>query len=436
MSKNKSNELFGEIQKLLSTYAQKANEWARFSQRDTPLNAEKFLQVLVLGWLKDKNASLNQLALSAKDLGLSLSASAIHERMGKEAVMLLASVLRLALEDLRKPCPLPVKALERFSGIYVTDSTQIALSPKLACIFQGNQGNSMLKLQVAWDYLHGNLAALELEAGKSPDQNARLHLSHAYAGSLQLFDLGYFKQEYLAEIDEKGAYFVSRYQAQTALYELESQKRFDLQAWLKSLGEDEAEIELLLGQRVQLKVRLLARRLSPEARQARQRKAKKKARKQKKGCSETYLFLLGWDILLSNLATSDWTLRQIFELYPIRFQIEWLFRIWKDQLGLDDLGDWSIERLLSQLYAHLLGAILVFLLTASRRWEDFEYSLFKSVQVIQKAVKPLMTCLRRSGWGFAAWLKRLEDDFRQFARKNKRRKSPSTLQTIDNWGLS
>lgn len=34
---------------------------------------------------------------------------------------------------------------------------------------------------------------------------------------------------------------------------------------------------------------------------------------------QTTCFLLGWDILLTNLQQTDWTLAQIFDLYPIRF---------------------------------------------------------------------------------------------------------------------
>ena len=41
---------------------------------------------------------------------------------------------------------------------------------------------------------------------------------------------------------------------------------------------------------------------------ARRRKAKQKAREQGKTCRADYLFLLGWDILLTNLHQTDWTL--------------------------------------------------------------------------------------------------------------------------------
>jgi len=436
MSRKKSSQHKQEIQNMLVVYAQQANQWARFSKRDTAMNAQAFVQALVLGWLKKKDASLNEIAHMARELGVAVSGSALHERMGKEAVMLLAGVLKLALEELRKPYPLPLVLLQRFRGVYITDSSQIALPQHMASIFRGNQTNSMLKLQVTWDYLHGDLAAVELEEGRKPDQKCQLHVRHAQAGTLQLFDLGYFKQEYLRDMDKQGAYFVSRYQSQTALYQPETGTSLALVPWLKTVTVNEAEKAVLLGGRVKWPVRLLVRRLSQQAAEARRRKAKKKARTQGKTCSAAYLFLLGWDLLVTNLEADTWALAQVFDLYPIRFQIEWLFRVWKDQLGVAMLGKWRIERILCQLYAHLLAAILTHRLTASWRWGAFEYSFAKCVQVIQVAVPGLMRCFARNGWGFAAWLKRLEDDFRAFGRKTKRRKSPSTAQIIYNWGLS
>jgi hypothetical protein len=39
---------------------QQANEICRFSQRNRQLNAERFVQVLILGWLQQADASLNE----------------------------------------------------------------------------------------------------------------------------------------------------------------------------------------------------------------------------------------------------------------------------------------------------------------------------------------------------------------------------------------
>jgi hypothetical protein len=400
---------------------------------DSPVTAELFTEIVVLGWLKTKDASLNQLAHTAQELGISITSSALHERIGDAGLMLLAGVLKLALQRFHQPCPISANQLNKFKGIYITDSTQIALPAQLKDIFQGSKENAMLKLQVMWDYLHGNVAVMELEAGRKPDQNCRLPVTHAQAGSLQLFDLGYFKQENLRDIGQQKAYFVSRCQSQTALYDPDDDHRIDPVKWLKDRKCTSVERQVLLGGRVKFPVRLVARQVSQTRADARRRQAKKKAKNQGKTCSADYLYLLGWDILVTNLSSDDWTSVQVFDLYGIRFQIEWMFRIWKTNLGINLIGPWRIERVLCQLYARLIGIILIHLLVAPWRWQQVEYSFVKIVQLIQSGISGLIRCLARNGWGFTAWLNRLEGALRQFGRKTKRRKSPSTVQIINSW---
>ena len=426
-----------QLQIMLEELVQAANQICQFSQRETDLNAERFVQTLVLGWLRQADASLNELAQSAQDLGIKVTGSAIHERITTVAVELLGRVLVSALRQVAQYPRLPIEVLARFSAIHITDSTQVSLPQALVLEFQGTNKDTMLKLQVTIDYLTGQWVALEMVDGKFPDQNCDLPLRQALAGSLNLFDLGYFKQERLRDIDGQGAYFVSRYQSQTALYNSETGKRFELEDWLQSLDVNETECLVELGFRVHLPVRLVVRRLPQQIADARRRKAKKTAKEQGKTCSKRYLFLLAWDILITNLPEEDWSLSQVFDLYPIRTQIEWLFRIWKSQLKLDHFGNWRSERVLTQLYAHLIGALLCHRLSADWHWRNGrEYSLFKCVQIIQDRIRDLMKCIARDWWGVKAWQTKLEATFRQFGHKTKRKKTPSTCQILINWGLS
>jgi hypothetical protein len=431
MSQPKSNETLARIQAVLREDVKQANEWAQFTQRQRQITAEVFVQTLVLGWLQHKQASLNQLAASGQALGCRMSPSGLHQRMDQRAVMLLGAVLRLSLDRLQAQCRLPLAYLQQFRAIYITDSTQIALPPALAPLFAGNGLNSSLKLQLTWDYLHGHVAAVEIGDGRTPDQTCRLHVTHASAKTLQLFDLGYFKQEALQEIVQAQAFFVCRYQSQTALFDPQTGDRIELRDWLRQATGPVAECVLKLGQRVHLPVRLVARRVNLSQTQARRRLAKKKARKQGYTCRAAALELLGWDLLLTNLPPEHASLEQIFDLYAIRTQIEWVFRLWKDQLGLDKVGHTRIERVLCHVYAHLIGAILCHELTASWRWRDHEYSFAKCLQLIQDQIAAFMACLAHQGRGLRAWLKRLEGDFQRFGLKTKRRKSPSTAQILD-----
>lgn len=437
MSVSKCSSKEEQLQVVLEELVQAANEICQFSRRKRELTAERFVQTLVLGWLRQADASLNELAQSAQDLGCSVTGSAINERIGEAAVELLGRVLVSALRHRVQYSRLPIAAFEAFTAIHVTDSTQVGLPKALFAEFQGGNGDAKVKLQVTLDYLTGQWVALEMVDGKAADNKSDLPLKQAIAGSLNLFDLGYFKQERLRDIDAQGAYFVSRYQSQTALYDPETGERVNLVKRLQSLKVNETEYQVELGFRVHLPVRLVVRRLSQKAADARRRKAKKKYKAQGKPCSKAYLFLLGWDILISNLPAEEWSSAQIFDLYPIRTQIEWLFRVWKSQVKVDQFGNWRTERVLCQLYAHLIGILLCQRLSAGWLWRDGqEYSLFKCVQIIQDRIDDLMKCIVRGWWGVKTWRRKLEDAFQQFGRKSKRKKVPSTLQVLMDWSLS
>ncbi len=437
MSSQKCNSKAEPLQVMLGEMVQAANHICPFSQRETELNAERFVQTLVLGWLRQADASLNTLAQLAQELGISVTGSAIHERMGEAAVELLGRVLVGALRQGVASRRLPVAAFRVFSAIHVTDSTQVSLPNSLLAEFAGSATDARLKIQVTLDYLTGQWVGAEVVAGKVHDQNSALPRKHAIPGSLNLFDLGYFKQERLRDIAEQEAYFVCRCQSQTALYAPHSDDRIDLVSWLQVLTVNEADWRVDLGSRVRLPIRLVVRRLPQPVADARRRKAKKRYRKDGKTCSQAYLFLLGWDILVTNLAADAWSLTQIFDLYPIRTQIEWLFRVWKSQLCLDHFGNWRVERVLCQLYAHLIGALLCHRLSAGWHWrKGHEFSLSKCVQIIQSRIADLMTCIARNWHGVKTWQRKLEAAFRQFGRKTKRKKTPSTCQVFMNWSLS
>lgn len=426
-----------QLQIVLEEMVETANQICQFSQRETDLNAARFVQTLVLGWLRQGDASLNELAHSAQDLGISVTGSAIHERITTDAVELLGRVLVAVLGQVAGYPRLPVEALQHFTAVHVTDSTQVSLPQALRAEFQGTHDKAKLKLQVTIDYLTGQWVAWEMLEGKAPDQNCNLPLEQAIANSLNLFDLGYFKQERLRDIAQQDAYFVSRYQSQTALYTPETGQSFNLVNWLQSLEVNDAECDVELGYRVHLPVRLVVRRLSQSSADARRRKAKKRARQEGKTCSKSYLCVLAWDILITNLPQAQWSGSQIFDLYPIRTQIEWLFRIWKSQLKLDHFGNWRRQRVLTQLYAHLIGALLCQRLSAGWQWRNGqEYSLLKCVQIIQSRVADLMKCIARDWRGVSTWHRQLEDAFRRFGHKTKRKKTPSTCQLLINWSLS
>jgi len=427
-----------KLHELLTEIVTKANRVCRFSQRERECNAEIFVQTLVLGWLAKPNASIEQLTRVAGKLGCTITAQGLDERFNERAVMLLAYVLAESIQVLNRDERLPPAVLERFGALYITDSTQFRLPRTLYDEFRGNgKVEAMGKWQVVLEYLSGTLTTLQWEEGRTPDQKCTLPEQYSTAGSLQLFDLGYFKQERLAHIDRQGAYFVSRCQSQTALYELESGLAIDLAGFLGQTTEHEVDLPCVLGRKHLLTVRLVARRLTKKAADKRRRKARKKAREQKTSCSEAYLTLLGWQIMITNLPTTDYPPDLVFALYDLRWQIELLFKTWKSQLRIARIGNWRPQRVFGQLYATLIACVLCQWWTSLYRWwQGREHSVTRMIQVIQDAVPDILRCIARRWRGMSAIFKRIEDDFSRHTHKEKRKKLPSTLQSLMNWGLT
>lgn len=426
MLKQDHSEIAKKLQELLRDSAQEVNALSGFSQRQRKLNAETFVQLVVLGWLEKPEASLSDVVRSGRRMGLKLSAQGLQARLDERAVLLLAGVFKAGLTRLQQAAGLEHAVLERFSSVELLDSTCVRLPLWLSGEFYDQQrGYSSVKLQMVFDLLHGQLEALEMSSAKVPDQTCDLPERTAQANSLWLFDLGYVAQDRLDQIARRGAYFVCRLQSQLALY-TPSGTRFNLAACLKTCSNDRLERDVLVGTKVRLGARLVARRVSPHLAQQRRRAAHAKAKKDGYTCSDDYLALLGWECLLTNL--TDVALPLLFALYALRWQIELLFKAAKSQLRLAQLGGFKPARLFCQLYAHLIALVIALALTADLRFHQrFELSFPKAIRLLQEAVPDLLRCIAHRWRGWSAALTRLRRDFLREAPKSTRKKSPSSL---------
>ena len=93
MSRLKCTNKLANIQQIIEGLAKQANKRCQFSQRDTALNEVRFVQVLVLGWLGEAQASLNELAQLAGELGCHVTAAAIHDRCPSDGIKRMARTL-------------------------------------------------------------------------------------------------------------------------------------------------------------------------------------------------------------------------------------------------------------------------------------------------------------------------------------------------------
>ena len=417
---------------------QQVNPAARktgFVQRTSKLDGFGFLRALVLGFLEHPQASLPQLSQACLDLGVAISPQGVDERLNEAAVDFLRDCLTQALASLRAKQPRLVQVLEGFTEVYFQDSTIQSLPEGLQACFPGSGGNAStaaVKIQLLFAFLSGNLTHVELSSGRAPDTQYQGHLRHLRPGSLLIQDLGFFNLVSLQAVVAQAAFFLTRWRQDVGLF-LSAQAPQPLEplAFLERQTSEVAEYGVYVGQHSRLACRMLVVCL-PE-RVAAQRRRRVRADAQRRGTtpSPRSLGLCDWNVFLTNLPPDRLSLRQVLACYSLRWQVELIFKLWKSQAGLKHLAG---VRVLCELYAKMIGLVLTHFLVAPLRFllieQQVEISAPKARQILQDRAKDLVRVIGIDAQRLEAELQDLAERILRFARKNKRKKHPSSYDRL------
>lgn len=421
------------LHKFFKKTADQAARETKFVQRESKMTGSNFLLVWVVGFLQHPRASLNILCQVAADIGVSITKQGIQQRLTPATVAFFEEMFRYAKATLQNKMPISLELLTQFTAIELVDSSGIRLPDSLADEFPGAGGNgpkAALKLQTIWEFLRGNLSAVSLQASLQPDQSFEGHLAHAAHGVLFLCDLGYFVLTSLRDMAQAGAYFVSRLNTQSALYDPVTLEKFDLLAHLRQSRDDQLELNLRVGCNVKLLCRVLVLRLPPEVVAERRRKAKANARRKGRTLSAEKLAWLAWNVYITNVPVTMLTLRQAVLIYTLRWQIELLFRLWKSEAELDRVAGRLRERVLCEIYAKLMAMVVFHYLTAPIRWAERELSPVKALQTLRRHVIEIAKTVG-SLPHLQVVLAQVIRCWQRFALKDKRRTGLSTCRQIE-----
>ena len=342
-----------------------------FVRRRSKMTGKVFLALVTFGLWSNAQTTLSQLAAKMRQLGAhhAVSAEAIHQRMNPRAVAFLQDLMQQAfakIQRLEHRCDDGV--LECFSQVYISDSTGFGLPACLQNLFPGSGGSASVagaKIQLVWEYtqsllVHFVLTPLNLPDQKYVDQVVAL----AQSGCLFIFDLGYFKINAFALISQAGAYFLSRLNHQTNLYEGDTPglSPLDLVEVLKETPFDVIEKAIFIGEKERVSSRLIAVRLPDAIANERRRVARKKAKEKGYTPTSTHLFLLAWNLFITNVPGDIWTPETAAKAYPIRWQIELIFKSWKSHCNLAVMNAKKKETVLFYLYGRILLVLLTYAL--------------------------------------------------------------------------
>lgn len=402
-------------------------------QRQRQFSGATLVQTLVFGWLANPAATLTELVQLAAGHGVRVSPQALHQRFSRPLAETLQQVLGALIQTAVVSTPAAIPLLERFTGIYILDSTTITLPDALAATWPGwggqhGQGQAALKLQLQLELRCGTLVGPDLSAGRASDRACRLQQTSLPPGSLRLADLGYFALAVLRQLGEAGSYWLSRWQANTAILDPDGTRWEDIARGLtQRCGAQGVDAPILLGQHEQVPARLLAVRL-PQA-QADRRRAQLRRTAQRHGYTprQATLALAAWALLVTNVPAEQLSLREALVLLRARWQIELLFKRWKSLGQLDCWRTTSPLRILCEVYAKLIGMLLTHWLVVLGCWQVPEHSLVKASRVVAQQARFLALTIAHHP-AFLRTLRTLCATMTLACRLDRRRARPNAYQ--------
>lgn len=351
-------------------FEKKAPEKARetgFVKNQSLLDGRLFLLTMVLTALTQSTLALPQLAVMAHRLKetVKVTGQAFKERYTKVAVKWLQAML---VEALRLSVPSAsgnvVPLLQGFSAVKLLDSSVVPLPESLKEEYPGCGGvgsKSALKIYLLLNWLTGQYETLQIESGRKADQNmGAAFLKHAQAGTLWLFDLGFFKVAFLAALAQAKNYFLCRLQAQVQLHCYNAQgqvEKLDLDELLRRVPGETFELDVLVGPE-QVAARLIAAPVPREQANQRRRKAREKAKKNGRTPTQKTLARLDWTLLLTNAPVEKLPTSTVLGVYGVRWQVELAFKLFKSDLQVDATLATQSERVKCEFYAKLIALLL------------------------------------------------------------------------------
>lgn len=389
---------------LQTLFNQRANELAQETgmiQRQRILTGSGLVKALVFGWLAKPEATLENLAQRAAALGEPITAQGLDLRFTDATARCLKRLLEEALAQLVEADPVALALFKRFAGgVFLLDSSTVTLPLALAEAYPGCGSSAgataALKVHVCWNVSTGALYHLEVSPARRHDRASQGQALSLPSGALRIADLGYFTLPRLRELGQQGVFWLSRLRARTGVFAPDG-TRLDLARWLneRASGTGQVDQAVLVGAAERLPCRLLAIRVPESVSAERRRRLRQQARKRGQTVSQARLALADWTILITNAEQGHLDLEEALVLYRVRWQVELLFKLWKQHGGLDQWRTAKAARIVCEVYGKLLAMLLLHWVLLLGSWHHVDRSLFKAAQTVRSHALHVMVTLDR-----------------------------------------
>ncbi len=244
-----------------------------------------------------------------------------------------------------------------FNRILIEDSSTIKIDNKFKLFFPGsanqNGSNSSIKFHTIYNLISERFVNFKITPFTDNDLSMSKGIfEFIQTNDLIIRDMGYFIIDNFKEINKKLAFFISRLKLPIKLFHLNGEE-ISLFKLLKT--REIIDIQILLGNK-KFPVRLIALPIPEKEEEQRRRKANAN----KTNYTELYKFLLGWNLMITNITVEDCSAEEIYKLYSLRWRIESIFKMWKSYMDFDKFSNVaSLEQLLITIVAKLIWVTLI-----------------------------------------------------------------------------
>ncbi len=420
------------LQTVLIEAAHQAAQETGFAIRRRRMDGAQFVQTVVGTWLAHPDATYETMVGIAADVGVSISPQGLADRFTPEAAACLEQVLAATMRHLIASDPAALPLLDRFVAVEVQDSTTIPLPDALADHYRGCGGSrahsaAACKAQFRWELRSGRLEGPLLQDGRASDRAVSFRQRSA-RGTLRIRDLGYWHLDDLAQDARDDRYWLNRLKPGTAIFTADGQ-RYELCTLLQLQTAMTVDLAVQIGVSQRIPCRLIARQVPDDVAAARLRQVERTARRKGRSVSPTTRALCAWDVIVTNVPPDRLTAAEAWVLLKVRWQIELLFKLWKQHGQLDMSRGTQPYRVLCELYAKFIGLLIQHWLLLAGCWADPARSLVKAARVVRSWAERLiraLSCPQR----LQQILTDLVAAIRRAGRQTRRTKEPGTWQLL------
>jgi putative transposase len=327
-----------------------------FIKRERKIKPEVFFWVLTLGFCVNNQRTIASLKrLYEIEANISISDSSWYDRFTPELVEFLHQCVIHGIEELAKePGRKLSQKLENFQDVLIQDSTIVRLHSSLADKFPAARSRAVaagLKVGVMVSAVANGPKTIALYSEKTAEIKT-LRIGPWIKDRILLVDLGFYKNQMFARVEENGGFFISRIKKNMDPIVFSIEEGVSKTKCKEFMGKPISKcIQQLSGKDVDAVVKIAFKR-------------RKYKGKQKKDEMLVRLVAVYNDedekhhIYITNIQKNVLNAKDIAKLYGARWDIELLFKELKSRYALDILETKNVQIIEALIWTAMLTLIV------------------------------------------------------------------------------